>query len=432
MQQPEQEMGVTDAPADFDAAMRALGVGSEGEGWREGWADSRASFPAGGPAFLRAGFVRDVCDELAVSADLREAIVRSLAMFEDRPALRALAWHCHVRLFGSADARTADLRQATVPWPTDPRKLPDWGGMFYPAVLISGGPFMQALHRRRGVPQDVTRDTASDLELWMRHYRRATGRWGLAQARWLASHFLGRLFKLGRLQFRFERFAYDFRAFRRRSDGRVVLLAPGGARFRRDGQFDGATGVRDSDGAWTSAFSAGDEVIRGNAISPDGRALPETIELPAEKWEPILRPGDAILGVHIPAGEPMTHEACGESFRLAAAFFARHFGEYAFRAFNCTSWFLDNQFGRLLPEGSNIRRFQEEVYLYPLPDAEDSQMFERVFGDRPETIESAPRDTMMRRLIVEHILAGGHFHAGGMLLFARDLDWGRRVYRFKE
>jgi len=425
-------MGATDVPADFDAAMRALGLGPEAECWREGWAESRASFPPGGPDFLRPDFLREVCDELAISPDVREAIVGSLAIFEDRPALRALAWHCHVSLFGSPSGRIEELCQARVPWPTDPRELPDWAGMFYPVVLLSGGRFMQALHRGRGVPPEVTRDTAGDLELWMRHYRRATGRWGVVQARWLANHFLGRLFKLGRLQFRFERFAYDFRAFRRRSDGRVVLLAPGGARFRRDGQFDGATGVRDRDGAWTSAFSADAGVIRGNPISPDGRALSEAVELPAEQWEPILRRGDAILGVHIPAGEPMTHEACGESFRRAAAFFARHFGEYAFRAFNCTSWFLDNQFGRLLPEGSNIRRFQEEVYLYPLPNAEDSQTFERVFGARPKTIESAPRDTMMRRLVVDHILAGGHFHAGGMLLFARDLDWGRRVYGRKE
>ncbi|MGB2822994.1 MAG: hypothetical protein WBF17_18570, partial [Phycisphaerae bacterium] len=182
----------------------------------------------------------------------------------------------------------------------------------------------------------------------------------------------------------------------------------------------------------TSVFSVGDAVIRGNPVSPDGRALPDPIELPSEQWEPILQPGQEILGVHIPAAGPMTHEACGRSFRRAVTFFARHFGEYAFRAFNCTSWFLDNQFGRLLPESSNIRRFQEEVYLHPVPNGGDWQVFERVFGRRPETIASAPRDTTIRRAIVDHVLAGGHFHAGGMLLFPRDLDWGRRVYRLRE
>ena len=33
------------------------------------------------------------------------------------------------------------------------------------------------------------------------------------------------------------------------------------------------------------------------------------------------------------------------------------------------------------------------------------------------------------RTIAQHVAAGGHFHAGGMLLFGEDLDWGRKIYR---
>jgi len=415
-------------PADFRAAMAALGLAAPPAAWRDGWAESQAAYPADGPAFLREGFVRDLAARLGLEADVRGAIVGLLATFEARPVLRRLAWHCHRVLFAGPADNAADFAPVELPWPTRPVELPPWGEAFYAPVLLSGGPGLLALHAARGIPAEVTRDTVSDLGLWMRHYRAHTGRWGLAEAGWLANHFLGRLHKLGRLQFRFERFASGFHAYRHAETGRVLLLAPGGARFRRDGQFDGATGVRD-EAAWVSTFSAGPSVVRGHPVSPDGRTLPAPMALGTDRWRPILQEGDPVLGVHIPATGAMAHAACGASFRRAVGFFGRHFPQFGYKAFHCASWFLDNQLGELLPEASNIRRFQEEVYLYPLPGASDGATFDRVFGRRYADLADAPRDTALRREIVRHVQAGGHFHGGGCLLFPEDLDWGGRVYR---
>ena len=64
---------------------------------------------------------------------------------------------------------------------------------------------------------------------------------------------------------------HDFRAYRRRDDGWVVLLAPGGSRFRADGQFDGAGGGRGEQGAWTSVFAADGSTIRGPAPASSPR-----------------------------------------------------------------------------------------------------------------------------------------------------------------
>jgi hypothetical protein len=125
----------------------------------------------------------------------------------------------------------------------------------------------------------------------------------------------------------------------------------------------------------------------------------------------------------------MAFEACGESFRRAMEFFPRHFPHRPFEAFQCCSWLLSSQLGPLLPAESNIRRLQEEVYLFPLRGAGDEQLFERAFGRKYEDIRQAPRDTVLRRAVVDHILAGGHFQAGGCLLWPQDVDWGRKVYR---
>jgi len=398
-----------DFQGNFDNVARTLGLSAAAaEGFAAGWQVSQASFPPGGPEFLRPAFVADTCAALGLGDEIAAAVAASLAMFDGNEPLQRLAWHCAQRL--RADGHI-EFRPAAMPWTTRLDDLPAWGEMFFPAVLLSAGPRMIELHRDRGIPAEITRATAGDVDLWMRHYRARHGRWGLAHAKWLANHFLGRIYRLGRLQFRFEHFEWAFRALRRRTDGRVVVVAEDGM---------GADG----------------EAIQANPISPAGQVLPQRVELPGDHWQMVLQRGDAVLGVHIPAGtegpsrgEPMDFDACGQSFRRAMEFFARHFPEFDFRAFQCESWLLDPQLGQLLPPESNIRRFQEEMYLLPLAGADDSQMFDRVFGRRYDDIRQAPRDTLLRRAIVNHILAGGQFRAAACILLPEDLNWGAKVYR---
>jgi len=393
----------------FAAVARVLGLSSAAaEGFAPGWSASQASFPPGGPAFLRPAFVVDTCAALGLSDEIATAIIESLGMFDGNEPLQRLAWHCSRARLASGHI---EFCPATGTWTTRLDDLPPWGRMFYPHVLLSAGPRMIELHRDRGIPAEITRATAGDVELWMRDYRARHGRWGLAYAGWLTNHFLGRVYRLGRLQFRFERFDRAFHALRRCGDGRVVVVAE--------------DGMRDDGGA-----------VRANPVSPTGEILPEPVDLPGDQWQTVLHRGDAALGVHIPAGRvgpsrdgPMDFDDCGRSFRWAIEFFARHFPEFGFRAFQCESWLLDPQLGRLLPPESNIRRFQEEVYLLPAAGADDSQMFDRVFGRRYDDIRQAPQDTMLRRVIVNHILAAGEFRTAACILLPDDLNWGAKVYR---
>jgi hypothetical protein len=398
-----------DFQGDFDNVARALGLSlAAAEGFATGWQTSRTSFPPGGPEFLCPAFVVDTCAALGLSDEIAAAVAASLAMFDGNEPLQRLAWHCSQSL--RADGHV-EFRPAAMPWTTLLDDLPAWGEMFFPAVLLSAGPRMIELHRDRGIPAEITRAIAGDVELWMRHYRARHGRWGLAHTEWLANHFLGRVYRLGRLQFRFERFERDFRVLRRLGDRRVVVVAEDGMQ---------------SDG----------EAIRANPVSPTGQILPDRARLPSDEWQTVLRRGEAALGVHIPAGtggplrgKPMDFDACGQSFRRAMEFFARHFPEFGFLAFQCESWLLDDRLGQLLPPESNIRRFQEEMYLLPLAGADDSQMFDRVFGRRYDDIRQAPQDTLLRRTIVKHILAAGEFRTAACILLPEDLDWGAKVYR---
>jgi hypothetical protein len=404
--------------------LRELNLGEEGRVWREHWRESQDSFPGTVP-FLSRSFVQDRCAALNMSDEIVTAFLDALPMFERRPALKQLAWHAHRLIVERDDVARKDVRR----WPMVPRSVDRQADMFFPFVCLSAVPAARECYRAKGIGDDVWLDTFSDFELWIREHYRRHGLWGLHTCGWMWLHLKGRLFKLGRLQFEMKNFAFPFHAWRHATDGRVVVLAGDGARFRGDGQFADADGALDEAGAWTASLAKSDRAVRGLPVSPVGAAMPDPVELPLDQWNPILNPGDPILGVHITATGSMDHGACGESFRRAGPFFKEHFPDHEYRAFTCESWLLDNQFGGRLRDDSNIVRFMREWRLYPLPGANDAQLFERVFDRTYKDLDQAPRDNSLRRAVVDHMKSGGHWRITGGMVFPDDLDWGARVCR---
>lgn len=110
--------------------------------------------------------------------------------------------------------------------------------------------------------------------------------------------------------------------------------------------------------------------------------------------------GTEVLNVHIPEGEPLDYHACIESLRMAEEFFG---GKK--QIFVCDSWLLSPNLKEVLPENSNILRFQRMFEVtkvhYAFPQAE-----QRIFGDILEDKTSYPEDTSLRRNAKAYILSG--------------------------
>jgi len=408
-------------PADLATVLGKLQIEDAFEALHRNWRLSQRSFCKDSLFFLEPDSVRGVCQAIRMSDQVSEVLLRSLSFFEEHPEARRLAWHFHVLLFRRSDRKPPIAGG----WPMLPESLGEGALLFYVYILLSGFHYIKDFHYRRGIPEEVTLDTLADLELWIREYRRLHGRWGLREYGWLYRHFLGRLYKLGRLQFEMARFHLDYHAFRNRSNQRVVVLAGQGMRFRRDGQFNGANGIEDSEGTWTGEFSNEDGVVRGCPISPKGFALRESATLLLDEWEEILKIHDPTLAVHIDAGGPMDHTACGDSMRGALEFFPQHFPEHRFRAFTCDSWLMDNQLADHLPEESNIVRFLREFYLLPLEGASDRQTMERVFDGPLRDLDSAPQRTSLQRAIIRHMKAGGCWRESAGVIFPERSNWGK-------
>jgi len=411
--------------ADPDRVLGSLGVSEPGEAWRSTWMLSGPSFKSEAMAAFRPRRIEAAWRAIGMPAEIGEAIQAGLVRIERSEALRRLAWHCHWLLFSSPPDQSALAHQ----WPDLSQQIGADGRMFYAIVLLSGLEVLQAHHRRRGIPESVTVDTLSDLERRIREFRNRHGVWGLEGVQWLQWHFTCHLVKLGRLQYQPGEFPHSYRVFRNRADGRVVMLAGAGMRFRADGQFDGANGVTDADHAWTAEYSEDGSVVRGNRIHPRGYAERELIELSASQWTLCLAEGDPIFFVHIPGTGKMDYEQCGESFRWAASFLPRHFADHPGRAFVCQSWLMDTQFEQYLRPDSNIVGFLGEHYLYPLPGASDRLTLETVFGSGEIDLETAPRRTSLQRAIIRHMRAGRRCRGGGGFILPQDLDWGTQPYR---
>ncbi|MER6912839.1 acyltransferase domain-containing protein [Streptomyces sp. NPDC000594] len=125
-------------------------------------------------------------------------------------------------------------------------------------------------------------------------------------------------------------------------------------------------------------------------------------------------PDDSVLDLHIPDFlGPFTPDACDRAFKAAETFFARCFPEASYPLLTCHSWLLDPQLAEVLPERSNIRRFQERFSVHgEWTEPADSAVIGFVFGDPELPVETLPRRTSLERAIGDHLRSGGHWYVG--------------------
>src|SRR5438105_6626075 len=406
----------------------ALGGGEGAALLREGWATSQASLPAMGHLFfLEPSFVAAAGEQAGLAPALREALAAAARQIEAQPAARALAWHVYHRLRYDPVAEDWSGRR----WPLPTPLLGDHAGLLYALALLGGLPELRALYQAHGVPEPVARATLSDVQRCAERFRRHHGTWGVAPRHlsWLRLHLSGGIFELGRLQFQPGVWWMPARAFRHRTRGAVVALSEDGVRYRADGQRDGAGGVHDPQGAWTARLDLGGEWVVGHRIRPTGQADTEETRLSRAEWVEVLSPGAPVLHLHIPVGRPLELEACRRSLEEALRFFPACFPEVPFVAFSCTSWLLDAQLEKLLPPSSNLVRFLRQMYLLPMV-GDGREAFNYVFDGVPADLRKAPRDSALRRALLDHVLGGGHLRGGNCFLLPEDLPrWGSNIYR---
>jgi hypothetical protein len=270
----------------------------------------------------------------------------------------------------------------------------------------------------RGVPADTApliteRHGAS----WLRDAA-ARGQIGLENwsPGWLRMVASGNLHRLGRLEFFPCPWEPPFRAYTRSETHELIVLADRGY-HAPEGE------------APPPALSETDEAVVGAPVSTRGVVLPQAVRLPRDEWSLALAPGDPVIEMHVPDKEPLTIPALRDAMERAVPFFERFYPDHRFLAIVCDSWLFSPQLEALLGDDSNILRWQREGYLLPGDGGQDA-FLSFTFGARSIDLATAPRDTRLRRAIVEHLERGGTLSCGFYLLLRHDLPrFGSQPYR---
>jgi hypothetical protein len=231
--------------------------------------------------------------------------------------------------------------------------LPAALALFPVHVILVSAEAIRRLHQEFGIPDDVSWETLSHVGRAMTAYRKNHGKAGIHLTRWDWLRFFGWLYEVGRLE--------------------VTLYW-----------------LRTHPEEAGPLFWYGDET--------------------ADRLGPGFRRGDPAISVHVPATDPLTPEACDESFRRMRTAFARAYPGEPLRVATCTSWLLDDQLAEYLPADSNILAFQRRFTFVPGARDNDEAILGFVFGiERPKELEALPQRTTLERAVVRHLQLGRHW-----------------------
>jgi hypothetical protein len=323
----------------------ALGLG---DGYRDWLADLEAIGPLSDPVSMPD---RRGAGELLRRAGCSPAgvtdVLDSLPDPERDPEIWWLLERCAhllVRDMGDPDAARGS-------WPQLPAALGPKAGCFYFHLFLAVVGATWAFHRSKGVPEEVSWATLSDLGRHEAIHRSVVGLTGIDEPWWMTLHLRGIIFEVGRLQY--------------------------------------------------TVFRLG--------VGPE-HPRPWYDQEAAERLGEGFRHGDAALGVHIPSGDPLTAERCQASFEQARSFFETCFPVPGRRLATFSSWLLDDQLEEYLTADSNIVRFGRAFHRVPGWGDGDSGVLTFVFRAPEADLDELPQETTLQRAVVAHLRAGRHFH----------------------
>lgn len=299
--------------------------------------------------------------------------------------------------------------------------------LFYLLAYMAALPYAEQEYQRRGISNEIFNATMQDIRIKLCDTSDLAGYWRFSHFPWIWHHLAGDIFWLGRLQYILKPYDGHARAFRHRRTGQIRLLCGSGIDLRADGYALGAGGEQIGETPWRAAYEESLQGWRGHLVDPRGYALRSETFLSRAEWELALQAEDLILDIHIPRGKDLTIQDCRDSLQQAVDFFQQQAPDRPAKAFFCHTWMLSPQLQEFLPQTSRIVQFQREFYKYPHPGGLHF-LWEFVFGERYPDVNTAPRDTSLRRAVLDWLAEGKEIFDLPGLIFHEPQEWGTQPY----
>ncbi len=358
-------------------------------------------------------------DELRFCKELKLVIHSQSKVMEENNALNIISKFLKWALFVDC-----------VPWENDAYDLnlnvPIMGkfsAVMGLTVLCSGMIDTIQQARNRKIPEKYLNEVKKWFLSSVKEHYKVNKRWGIAEFGWniLTASFV--LFKIGKYRFNLEHYANDCVLFHNKKTNEAIALSLPNYEFNYLGErvsSDEAYHVKH--GGFISRFEETDEYVKGTYLTPVGFAVNETIRLDKSQWKKKVYSGCVTIGFHINTGVDYTPNSIKIDFKKATRFYRRYFPEFKFTAFICDSWLFSPQLQILFDESeSKIVRVQRETYLIA-GMSDDSSFQDFVFSGEKLDPKTSPRDTTLKRRILDFIEKGGTIRGGTMILLIEDVN----------
>lgn len=388
------------------------------------WEDSVASLPEETPYYLVSENICEFRNYCRMDPELDPVLTEIAEKINSNHDLKLLSWHLHKHLCEYPEGHNF------IDWPGLDAVLGNNSGVFSLLVALGIVPLVRERYAAKNTPEDIIHDTVLEINCFNENYKIGNNGYpGILfdSFGWLRNYVEARLFRLGRMEYKLRQFPHTVEVYRHKKDGKIIALSADGICYGNDGFV-----VKEKEGyACKSSLKKSDSSVTGVVISPRGMSLNKPITLGFDEWEHVLGEGNDIIDVHIPSGGGLTPEACEDSMKKVIEFFDSFFPEVKTKAFYCHSWIFNTQFEDILP-GSNLVKFMEELYLFPVPsEPDDGCRF--VFCRKYDDWNEAPRDTRLQRGMLDILQSGGKLRSGGMFFLKEDLKYfGNQYYRKME
>ncbi len=273
--------------------------------------------------------------------------------------------------------------------------------------------------RSRGLPADVIADTLAEYDYCVKLCVDMLGRpaFDFGRLHWIRRVIANSLIHIGRFKYDLPgKFMKGFRVYRNEKSDLTVLAD--GIIVHRSGGILGSAGMEDADGSFTACLLETETAIQGHPVV-NGLVQRETVRLAKTEWQLCLSAEDGVLGIHIPPGGGFDQKTMDEAFARAKDVFHKHYPDYPFKAFFCSTWLLSPQLRPLLKPTSNILSFQNNFTRLPCY-SDGKGCFSFLFGylnDPPKDMAELPEETSLQRAVKQLYLSGGCLHEGEGFFF---------------
>ncbi|MBR5543224.1 MAG: DUF5596 domain-containing protein [Oscillospiraceae bacterium] len=268
---------------------------------------------------------------------------------------------------------------------------------------------------RRGLPHSVISDTLYGFDAEINDYYDMFSRSGMRRyVEWFLLFVYNKIIRVGRLNFEFKTLSDRVRVYKKGDDIKILI---DGAKMHTGGMMFGSAGQDDEKGSFFAEIEEfPDGSVSGFSVNGRGECVPEKITLSG--YREVLRPGDEVCGIHIPANEPFSADMCRAAISDFKTILQKHYPERKIKAFICDSWMLEPALFDIMGKETNITRFAKLFLLHPRKsDAEDVYFF---LFHVPEKVpaETLPEKSSMQRAVKEYLMQGNPFYEkAGIILY---------------